>query len=740
MSTELLEHNQVTFEEVENYIEKGQDCCVVNPCGSGKTFVMAAIINHHTDKSFTLVTKQHNAKDYYMRKDSAFSRVNIITYNKLLSDFKSDDIDKYSTDFLLLDEAHYMGAEKWNLPIGCIKKQFQPIMIGFTATPQRFYQQGSNNSIVTDYFHGNSAGNFTSKDLMDKGLFIEPECIVSYYNLDREVEKRLALINDSDMEETTKELYVNKLNSIKAQWEKDSHPSIILNKYVPNYLYKESCNRILVYSSSMSMLSQNKTMVLSILREMLKDKSIQSYDYTYKTDSKALDKFLEEDETYVKVLFSIDKIMETVHIDDLSIVIMLRPSVSNRIITQQYGRINNVKSSNRALIVDLVGNIDSLDSINFNEKLGNEKDSLKQSKPANTSMNLNLHHVSIYQGLFAKIDACLKPYSNYTYDNLIGSATFFANVYGCDKDKLKERLLLGFDIGDAIAYSKLSNSTVNQEIFDNKRDYNISEDAPKLSMDVLTDIVSSFIKRRNIVDEDMQQDLYVLIYSGAYSNTNEVLNQLNRYYTRWCRNQLRHDELFLPYNEEVVPAQEDSESFKDIFNVELKETLNKGMEILTDREKEMLEEYFGLKHDKPLSYLEVANIHSLSRGRTEQIIKKALYKLGNYEMANSINDLVEEVNPYKLSKNHVEQIIKKALPKLCKPIMASSLRDLAEVCNKYKLTTQHTEWIIRGAIHILSNPHRANSLGSLVCICCSTGELSSDCVRQIFKKGFAKVK
>ena len=47
---ELLPHNQKTLDEVLDFTNNHQNVCVVNPCGSGKTFVMAAFIEKHPKK------------------------------------------------------------------------------------------------------------------------------------------------------------------------------------------------------------------------------------------------------------------------------------------------------------------------------------------------------------------------------------------------------------------------------------------------------------------------------------------------------------------------------------------------------------------------------------------------------------------------------------------------------------------------------------------------------------------
>ena len=87
----LLEHNQKTLNDVNKYLKQGQNCCIVNPCGSGKTAVMAKIIEENIASTFTIITKQKNAAKYYREKDTVFSNnnVQIVTYNKMMNDFKN---------------------------------------------------------------------------------------------------------------------------------------------------------------------------------------------------------------------------------------------------------------------------------------------------------------------------------------------------------------------------------------------------------------------------------------------------------------------------------------------------------------------------------------------------------------------------------------------------------------------------------------------------------------------------
>ena len=184
----LLTHNQTTLNELEKFISKGQDCCVVNPCGSGKTSVMSEFVKLHSDSKMVIFTKQKNASDYYRRMDPIFDTMEICTYNRMLLDYKNHETDKYKADFYIVDEAHYIGADKWSEAFMFLCQKYNPILVGFTATPQRFEDQGTDETIVTSFFSGNSAGNYTSKQLQKEGVFTEPEYILSPWNLEEEID------------------------------------------------------------------------------------------------------------------------------------------------------------------------------------------------------------------------------------------------------------------------------------------------------------------------------------------------------------------------------------------------------------------------------------------------------------------------------------------------------------------------------------------------------------------------
>ena len=597
----LLEHNKQTLIELESFVSKNQNCCVVNPCGSGKTSIMSAFIKNHPERKIIVFTKQKKAKDYYNRTDAIFGNVYVTTYNKMQRDCKNGVTEPYDADTYILDEAHYAGAEKWGFELNRLIAMYNPLLVGFTATPQRYANQGTDVTIVTDLFDNNSAGNFTVNDLCRKGVFKEPEYVLSLYNFENDVTENIVKIMDSDIEDDRKEAWVKKLQSALDDWKEHSAPDIVLKDKLPQYMYKDRCNRILIYTPSVSDL-QTYRKIFDKARRNVFNKRIKSYSYTHNDSENELTEFLKEDKAYIKILYSIDKIMETVHIDDLNIMIMLRPSVSNRIITQQFGRVNSIGNANKPLIIDMVGNLANLNATNF---LGGHTE--KKSDNGNTKINLK--YVKAYGDLFNEVDKVCSKSILYKYDGFVGTLYQIAHVYDVSYRALRKLILDdNMEIEDALKSLKRNHkASMRQNIFDGYEtlpNFTLTESQRKLAEDRMI-LVDDFIRRHQIKDEDIKQNLYI-VYMGViakhenddvYTLTSLVITALTHHYISAHRHSLLRKDLFvygIPQESEYIDY---SGPEKEYFLKVINELLNEELMTIPVREEIVLTYHYGLYNE-----------------------------------------------------------------------------------------------------------------------------------------------
>ena len=644
----LYEHNEKTLREVVRYVENGLDCCVVNPCGSGKSAVMTALVQKYMSKRFLILTKQKNAADYYAETyGDILSDIKTVTYSKMLNDVRKGMLKNYDADIYFVDEAHYVGAPEWNTAFLKLKTVFDPILIGFTATPQRFLDQGTDETIVTKYFGGHYAGNFTTKDLQKAGLFTEPEYVVSLYNLESEIAKKLEIIGDSDMSESEKEKWQVKLNDLLDTWNENDSPEKILKRYLPKYMYFGKGNKIIVYASNYSDLNEKEKIITPIIRDIFPDKTVSSYLYSYKND-RALGEFENDTESYIRILYSINKIMETVHMDDLNILIMLRPSVSDRIITQQYGRINNVKNKRRCLVLDMVANIDNLGSKTFVNCVDSEQPHRRKSADAEAKgqvkLNVSLKSVSRYADVFDAIEKAASRYRQYTYEGYSGSIEFLCRIFNKETSDVKKYMfeeMLSFS--EAFGKAPVRKARITEEVMGGycKHSEPKMPEENRQYFDKVTNTVTRYIRSHDIRDNDVKQELYLFAYEALAKYTPERgrvvfythlrLRNAHAYVLR-----IRHlHEIYVinPESEDVFDTHSDPD--RSDINVPV-DDIYALMDGLTTREKIIIDLRFGLTDGHARKLEEVGNIIGVTKERVRQIELKAIRKLRNLDFQRQI--------------------------------------------------------------------------------------------------------
>ena len=640
----MLEHNEVTLKELESYVAKGQDCCVVNPCGSGKSSVMSEFIKNHKESSMIIFTRQKNAESYYRRLNPAFKTINVFTYNRMLHDYKKGNTGKYKADFYLADEAHYIGADKWGDAFNSLCNTYHPIVVGFTATPQRFSDQGTDETIVTSFFSGHSAGNYTSAQLQKKGVFIEPEYILSLYDLESGIEDRMDRIDESDLSDEVKSRYKSMLASMLEDWNASSRPEKVLKEAVPRYLYKEKNNRILVYCPEVGTIDEKRQELDSIFKSICGN-SVKSYKYTYRETEDVLNDFLAESDDYVKVLYSVDKIMETIHIDDMSILLMLRPSVSNRIITQQFGRINSIGNRNKSLIIDMVNNLANIGKINF---LGGSVSGNKSGDGVKHSVNID--YLTKYSDIFNMIDKALVKSHYYCYKGFTGSLSQICNLY--NKNYSEVRYLIekeGLDIEEALNRVRRTKPLIRDEIFAGyvkPHEFELS-DSQKPLVEKYMPLVERFAKNHSIKDEDIIQELYLeLMYRISTKESEEgmrafLINAINNKYAQIWRHKVIREGLFAEKSIDQIRLKQDDMLCENYMMKELSQNIiPNALEKLKERETKILKMRMGF-NGEPKTLEETGKTFNVKRERVRQIEAKTLRKMRHPSFSKNLWDCMQ---------------------------------------------------------------------------------------------------
>ena len=357
---DLFEHNQTAYDKVRTMLAARGKAAVVHPTGTGKSFIAFKLAEDNpssrvlwlSPSEYIFRTQLENLK---RACNVELSNISFLTYAKLML---ADEamIKAYTPDYIILDEFHRCGAEMWGKGVERLLSTYPEVpVLGLSATNIRYLD--NHRDMADELFDGNIASEMTLGEAVVRGILTPPEYVLSIYSCSKDIEKYQTRIRKAKTKAMRDEAQ-KKLDALRRSLENAEGLDVMFRKHI-----KARDGKYIVFCSNVEHLCETETHI----HEWFKD--IDEYPTIYKAysedaeSSKAFDSFRNDTSSHLKLLLCIDMLNEGVHIDGVSGVILLRPTVSPIIYKQQIGRALAAGSKKNPVIIDVVNNIENLYSV-----------------------------------------------------------------------------------------------------------------------------------------------------------------------------------------------------------------------------------------------------------------------------------------------------------------------------------------------------------------------------------------
>ena len=353
IKVKLLPHNQITFEKILELSKTCNKICIPQATGTGKTYLEAKIVEEWSDKNVMIFAPRNEILDETkntFKDDCGIDEINTITY-QTFNNMTEEEIINMDLDVILFDEAHRLLAPEWNKKIQVlIDSHPKSLIFGMTATPIRLDGRDIRNEI----FDNCSTHYITLGEAIVRDIVKMPIYVSALYTLSDTIKEMNDKIDKSKNTKEEKKLFKKAVEKARRHLELSSGVPVIINKYFEDYNGK-----YLVFCRNTEHLEESISMVENWFREAGYNGSIYNYRIgsSYSDSNEQLDDFKKDNRNGLKLLFSIEKLNEGVHIPTVDGVILLRPTISNIVYYQQIGRCIRADDNKRPLILDLVNNI-----------------------------------------------------------------------------------------------------------------------------------------------------------------------------------------------------------------------------------------------------------------------------------------------------------------------------------------------------------------------------------------------
>ena len=265
---------------------------------------------------------------------------------------KNEIMENLNPDIIIMDELHRTGADKWGEKIDdLININPNAKILGLTATPDRM----DDKNIVDDLFSGNVDYELTLVDAIQKGIVQAPNYVKCDYSLRDSLESIKTEIEQCSNPQTKRELQkrydkmrriVEHAEGISALFAKNMTPKD--GKYIVFCKNKQHMDELIESSKEWFANIDTNPEIYSVY---------SGEGYSEKVNKNTIKSFEASKSKHLKLLFSVDMLNEGLHVEDISGVIMLRPTDSRIIYLQQLGRaLSSDTSREKTIVFDLVNN------------------------------------------------------------------------------------------------------------------------------------------------------------------------------------------------------------------------------------------------------------------------------------------------------------------------------------------------------------------------------------------------
>lgn len=357
----LYSHNQKAYDLAVNMLKDTKKAAIVHPTGTGKSFIAFKLCEDHPEKTicwlspseYIFSTQLENL--YQATKGYTPNNIVFFTYAKLMG-MSKEEIQAIHPDYIVLDEYHRAGATFWQKGVEQLLFTYSDIpVLGLSATNIRYLD--NQRDMAQELFDGNIASQMSLGEAIVRGILNPPKYVLSMYYYQNTLEKYEIRVKKTKSK-VVKDQAEKYLDELKRALENADGLDEIFKKHMTNphgkYIVfcsnKEHMDQMMKHTEWFSKVDKEPLMYSVYSSDPGADKAFKDF----KEDN---------DNNHLRLLYCIDALNEGIHVDDISGVILLRPTVSPIVYKQQIGRALSASKKTNAVIFDIVLNIENLYSI-----------------------------------------------------------------------------------------------------------------------------------------------------------------------------------------------------------------------------------------------------------------------------------------------------------------------------------------------------------------------------------------
>lgn len=360
MAISLFSHNESAYFSAVSMIQETGKAAIIHPTGTGKSFIGFRLCEDNLNKricwlspsEYIFRTQMENLAD----SGAGFpENVTFYTYSRLML-MDQTELGEIQPDYIILDEFHRCGAEAWGGGVQRLMERYPAAkLLGLSATNIRYLDNQRN--MADELFDGNVASEMTLGEAIVRGILKAPTYVLSVFAYQKDFDRLKSRVRHAKSK-AVRDKADKYLEALRRALEHADGLDVIFDKHMT-----DRHGKYLVFCANVEHMRE----MMSHVPEWFGKIDAKPHVYSAYSDdpaaSRGFQEFKADVSDHLKLLFCIDMLNEGVHVENVSGVILFRPTVSPIIYKQQIGRALSASKTKDPIIFDVVNNIENLYSI-----------------------------------------------------------------------------------------------------------------------------------------------------------------------------------------------------------------------------------------------------------------------------------------------------------------------------------------------------------------------------------------
>lgn len=361
----LYPHNQNAYLAAVSMMKQAGKAAIIHPTGTGKSFIGFQLCADHSEKRVLWLSPSEyicktQLENWNRSGGMLLSNITFHTYAKLML-MEAGKIKELQPDFIILDEFHRCGAKGWGEGVKTLLSMYpDAAVLGLSATNIRYLD--NQRDMAEEIFEGHIASRMTIGEAVVQGILHPPKYVLSMYSYRKDFEKyqkKIRHARNAEVRKSAEEYF----EALRRTLEKADGMDAVFEKHMPD---KEG--KYIVFCPNAEQMDELIEKVPDWFSGVDPDTHVyRVYSEDPETNA-SFSAFKKDNSAHLKLLFCIDMLNEGVHVDGISGVILLRPTVSPIVYKQQIGRAMSAGAGREVVIFDIVQNAENLYSISAIEE------------------------------------------------------------------------------------------------------------------------------------------------------------------------------------------------------------------------------------------------------------------------------------------------------------------------------------------------------------------------------------